>query len=61
MGAEAGGLGDPGHLQVQCIWGQLEEAFNCAGSGVLVAIHHKPGTDFENRADESCPKSACFC
>lgn len=42
MGAEAGGLEDPGHLQVQCIWGQLDEAFNCAGSGVLVAIHHNP-------------------
>ena len=42
MGAEAGGRGDPGHLQVQYIWGQSDEAFNCAGSGVLVAIYHNP-------------------
>lgn len=41
-GAEARGWGDPGHLQVQYIWGQLDEAFNCAGSGVLVAIYHNP-------------------
>jgi len=42
VGAEGGGLGDPGHIQTQCAWGQLDEAFNCAGSGVLVAIHHNP-------------------
>lgn len=42
MGAEAGGQGDPGHLQVQYIWGQLDEAFNCAGPGVLAAICHNP-------------------
>lgn len=42
MGAEAGGWGHPGHFQIQCIWGQLDDAFNCAGSGVLVEIYHNP-------------------
>lgn len=37
---EAGGQG--GHLQAEYIWGQLVEALDCAGSGVLVVIYPNP-------------------
>lgn len=35
-------MGGPRTSPSTVYWGQLAEAFNCAGSGVLVAIYHNP-------------------
>lgn len=52
--------GYPGHLQALHIWDGWIRSLVVQGLESECNSPY-PNTDVENRADESCPKSACFC